>query len=128
MSYNVYQVAFSGMPRDHLTIFVETEERGQGTGFIYQVAGDIQNGMAHKHKETKRPEDSLTFVPGGKKFIGKVSHANYSRIRTICDAIPPPKKQFNGPKRLFPKEPLRRCQEWTNEAVQALTAAGVLVA
>jgi hypothetical protein len=44
----------------------------------------------------------------------------------ICRSIPPPKKQFNGPKRLYPKEPLRRCQEWIDEAVEALISNGIL--
>ncbi|KAH6712168.1 hypothetical protein BKA61DRAFT_485809, partial [Leptodontidium sp. MPI-SDFR-AT-0119] len=33
---------------------------------------------------------------------------------------------FHGPKRLYLKESLRRCQDWTQEAIQALTTAGVL--
>lgn len=41
--------------------------------------------------------------------------------------IQPPKKQFDGPRRRYLDEPIRRCQEWTAEAIQALTSAGVLV-
>ena len=35
MSYSVYVAAYTGAPRDHHTIFVETE--ADGTGFIFQV-------------------------------------------------------------------------------------------
>jgi hypothetical protein len=122
MSYNAYVVAFIGAPRDHHTIFIETNS--DGSGYIYQVAGDIQNGMSHSHKPGKKPEDSYTFV--SKEFIGTVSTANYPQVATICNGIPPPKKQFQGPRRLYPNEPLRRCQEWNGEAIQALKSAGVL--
>jgi hypothetical protein len=122
MSYNVYRVAYAGLPRDHHAIFVEMND--DQSGHIFQVVGDIQNGMTHGHKPGKRPEESATYQ--GKVLIGKVSVANYSRIKPICDAIPPPKKQFEGPRRLYPGEPIRRCQEWTKEAVEALAAEGVL--
>jgi len=55
-----------------------------------------------------------------------VTIANYPRVEEICDSIAPPKKQFERNRRLYPNEPLRRCQEWTVEAIQALTQAGVL--
>jgi hypothetical protein len=38
-----------------------------------------------------------------------------------------PKKQFQGAKKLFPREKLRRCQEWVDEAVGLLRKRGVLV-
>ncbi|PVH74008.1 hypothetical protein DL98DRAFT_659087 [Cadophora sp. DSE1049] len=122
MSYNVYLVAYAGLPRDHHTIFVETG--ADGSGYIFQVTGNIQDGMTHGHKAAKKPEDSLTYV--SKHLIGTVSHENYARIGSIVDMIPPPKKQFNGPKRIYPAEPIRRCQEWNAEAIQALKSAGVL--
>jgi hypothetical protein len=40
--------------------------------------------------------------------------------------FPLQKKQFEGPRRLYPGEPIRRCQEWTKEAVETLAAEGVL--
>lgn len=122
MSYAVYLVSYLGAPRDHHAIFVETN--ADHSGFIFQVTGDIQRGMTFGHKPAKRPEDSNSFV--SKSYIGTVSETNYARIQSIVDAIPPPPKQFNGPKRINPSEPLRRCQEWTSEAIQALTDQGVL--
>ena len=122
MSYNVYKVAYLGAPRNHHALFIETNVDGSGT--IVHVTGDIQNGMRFEQKATRRPEDSASFVE--KTFLGWVLVENYGYIEDTCRNIPPPKKQFNGPKRLYPKEPLRRCQEWTNEAVETLFSSGVL--
>jgi hypothetical protein len=44
-SYLVYLVTSAGLPRDHVAIFVETHELGRGTGYIYQVYGNIQQGQ-----------------------------------------------------------------------------------
>lgn len=122
MPYNVYKVAYLGAPRDHHGLFVETEP--DGTGILIHVFGNIQSGMMFEEKKAKRPEDSNSFVE--KTFLGIVSTRNYYHMVETCGKIPPPKKQFNGGKRLYPKEPLRRCQEWTDEAVQALSSQGIL--
>lgn len=122
MSYYVYRVAYLGAPRNHHAIFVETSD--DGSGVIIHVTGDIQNGMKFEQKAGRRPEESASFVE--KSLLGSVIIDNYYYIEEICRNIPPPKKQFNGPKRLYPKEPLRRCQEWTNEAIEALISNGVL--
>ena len=81
--------------------------------------------MIHEHKPTKQPEFSNNFG-GLKQFIGTVTRDNYIHIRSIVNSVPPPKKQFNGPKKINPSEPLRRCQEWTSDAIQALTDRGIL--
>ncbi|TVY16826.1 hypothetical protein LARI1_G004454 [Lachnellula arida] len=125
MSFNVYLVESLGAPRNHRAIFVETEECGTGSGYLYQVSGNIQNGMIHAHKQTKQPETSPTFT-GVKELIGTVTSSNYAHIRSVVDGIPAPKKQFDGPKKIFPNEPLRRCHEWTDEAIQALRDRGIL--
>lgn len=122
MAYNVYKVSYIGAPRNHLVIFVE--KNPDGSGHIYQVAGDIQNGMSFAHKPGRKPEDSATYL--GKEYIGTVSATNYPRIESIVNGIEPPKKQFDGPKRINAQEPLRRCQEWTAEAIQALKDASVV--
>lgn len=95
------------------------------TGYLYQVSGNIQTGMIHDHKKTKQPEASNSF-DGLKQLIGSVTHNNYVHICSIVNGIPPPKKRFDGPKKIYPKEPLKLCQEWTNEAIQALTDHGIL--
>lgn len=122
--YNVYRVVSAGLPRDHHAIFVETN-MPDGTGWIFEVTGNIQNGMLHNDEPTQeKPEESATYQ--SKSLIGKVAVADFGRIKPICQAVPAPKKQFDGPRRLYPQEPLRRCQEWTQEAIDALFDARVL--
>lgn len=122
MSYCIYKVASLGAPRNHNAIFVETD--ASGGGVVFHVTGDIQNGMRFETKAAKRPEDSVTFVD--KTLLGWVTAGNFQYIEGVCRGVPPPLKQFDGPKRLYPKEPLRRCQEWTNETILALNANGLL--
>ena len=121
MSYKVFLVSSLGAPRDHEAIFIETEldESGQ----IFHVTGNIQTGMKYESEARKKPEESISFVK--KELLGTVPIANYSRINSVCERIPPPAKQFNGPKRINPNVPLRRCGEWTREAVQALKNDGI---
>lgn len=122
MSYNVYRVSYAGLPRDHQAIFVETND--DQSGHVFQVTGDIQNGMTHNDKPAKKPEDSASYQ--SKQHIGKIAAADFARIKRTCESIPAPKKQFEGPRRLYPNEPLRRCQEWTQEAINALVNEGIL--
>jgi uncharacterized membrane protein len=56
MSYNVYRVAYAGLPRDHHAIFVEIND--DQSSHVFQVVGDIQNGMTHGHISAKKPEES----------------------------------------------------------------------
>ncbi|KKZ63732.1 hypothetical protein EMCG_01966 [[Emmonsia] crescens] len=80
--------------------------------------------MTFEDKPCKKPEESASFQ--SKDFVGKVSAVNFSRIKGICETIPAPKKQFEGPRRLYPQEPIRRCQEWTTEVIEALVNEHVL--
>ncbi|KAJ2894820.1 hypothetical protein MKZ38_007201 [Zalerion maritima] len=123
MSYQVFLVEYLGVPLNHHAIFVETTPEN-GTGYIFQVIGNIQNGMEYENKVGYRPEESQSFV--SKSFLGSVDAVNYGRIGEICSSIPPPKKQFQGSRRLYPGEPLRRCHEWTQDAIAELSNAGVL--
>lgn len=124
MSYQVYLTIETGIPLDHHALFVETHEAGPQTGHVYNVQGEIQNGMVFEQKTTEEPENSPTFAD--KKLIGTVSHADYPRFLAVCQTIAVPKKQFEGAKRLYPKEPLRRCQKWAREAIEALVEQGVV--
>ena len=123
-SHEVYLVESQGAPRNHHALFVETPESGAKSGHIFQVTGNIQQGMTFERKTAEEPELSLTFI--SKSHLGSVRTVDFSRISEVCRNIPPPKKQFDGPKRLYPTEPLRRCQEWTSEAIQALNDAHML--
>lgn len=118
-----YLVSSAGLPRDHHAIFIEMND--DLSGHVFQVTGNIQNGMTYEDKPSKKPEDSATYQ--GKELIGKIAAADFARIKPTCQSIPAPKKQFEGPRRLYPNEPLRRCQEWTQEAVNALVDAGILM-
>jgi hypothetical protein len=122
-SYEVYLAEYLGLPRNHHAIFVQTES--DGNGYIFQVTGTIQDGMVYESKPGKKPDESLSFV--SKSFLGYVEINNYERINEICGSIPPPKKQFDGQRRINKREPLRRCQEWTGEAIGALQGSGIIV-
>lgn len=96
ISYNVYCVAYSGLPRDHHAIFVELV--ADGAGQIFQVIGNIQSGMAYETKPAKKPDESNTYQSS--ELIGTVTTANHARIDSECETIPPPPKQFIGPRRI----------------------------
>ena len=125
-TYDVYLLSSAGMPRNHHALLVETNHPVTGAGHIYQVTGNIQNGMKFEDKPSARPtEEDPTFI--SKFRIGFVAEETYrTTCRDVCLSIEVPKKQFDGPKRLFPYRPLRRCQEWTEDAIRTLTERGVL--
>ncbi|KAI5455947.1 hypothetical protein BGZ63DRAFT_368210 [Mariannaea sp. PMI_226] len=122
MSYNVYQVAYLGAPRNHHALFIEMDADGKGR--LMHIIGDIQNGMKFEEKEAKRPKESLSFID--KTFLSTIYTSYYQHMLEVCRNNPPSKKQFQRSKRLYPKEPLRRCQEWTLETVDTLIASGIL--
>ncbi|KAI7086111.1 hypothetical protein KC356_g5279 [Hortaea werneckii] len=123
-SFKVYKAECPGMPRDHHAIFVETNI--DTSGRIFHVTGTIAQGMVYEEKEIKFPD--VSYSQEDMTPLGVVEKADLDRFRQICQSIPPPKKQFEGPKRLDPKEPLRHCQQWTAEAIDALKGQGVLKA
>lgn len=119
------------MPRDHHTIWVDTGARKTlpngktvDTGEIIQVTGNIQQGMSFQVKNGVDPEESNE---GKEKVkIGTIKTTDLERLKQICSQLPPPPKQYNGPKRIDTSEPLYRCQDWTRDAIQHLIAAEVL--
>lgn len=124
-SYLTYRVAEFGLPRNHELLFVETHEAGPRSGHKYHVIGSIQEGMTFNHREAGPPEDEPSF--SHKQLLGRVAVADYPRLLAVCEGIPVPKKQFQGAKRLYPLEPVRRCGEWADEATKALLEEGVIV-
>ena len=80
--------------------------------------------MSFEEKDAEKPGNGADFV--SRTRIGSVAAASFDRIRGICEGVDVPKKQFEGPRRLYPNKPLRRCQEWTAEAITALVRKGVL--
>jgi hypothetical protein len=118
----VFLVESLGAPRNHHAIYVEF---GPESWRIFNVTGNIQDGMDFEVRDlSHRVEDDPVFI--SKTEIGKVSRDKLDHLRQICEANPPPEKQFDGPKRLYKNQPLRRCQEWTAETIEQLKAEGVL--
>jgi hypothetical protein len=56
-----------------------------------------------------------------------VNEYENGKMKEIRNRISTPKKQFEGPSRLFLQERIRRGQEWTAKAVEALRERRVLV-
>jgi hypothetical protein len=128
MSYNVYLAeSLGGGKSDHHAILVEptvspnTALKTGRLGFLYQVKGSIAQGMTYEFRDARKDDFCL-----GKTFLGTVDADNFNCIDRVCSALPPPKKQFHGPKRLYPREKLYKCQAWTRDALRALEAEGVL--
>ncbi|KAI1938047.1 rRNA processing protein [Ophidiomyces ophidiicola] len=119
-------VSSVGMPHDHHAIFIETNSPSIGCGYVYQVTGSIQNGMVYEDKAaTSPPEDDPSFV--GKSLVSIVKKTSHpDKVRRVCRSVEAPKKQFDRPRKLYPEDKVRHCQEWTAEAVAALTQAGLL--
>ncbi|KAF2678321.1 hypothetical protein K458DRAFT_463818, partial [Lentithecium fluviatile CBS 122367] len=92
-------------PRNHRAIFVQMHPKN--SGFIFQVSDNVQEDMHFNHREPTAPEESPTFI--GKTHIGTILKPDFERIHGIVEGIEAPKKQFDGPRRIDAKEPLRRC-------------------
>jgi hypothetical protein len=127
--YKVYKVISVGMPIDHVAIFVETNNAEAGHGYNYQVSGSIKQGMYHSHRPGPKPEDDKDSFFMSKELLGVVSKAAHDdgKFKDICNAVDPPPKQFNGPKRIDPSVPLWRCGEWVTKAIHKLREEGVLL-
>lgn len=122
-TYPVHLLTTLGLPRNHHAILIELTP--SNTYHIFQVSGNIQEGMAFNHKQiTEAPEHASDFVD--KKQIGTILVADLKKVQSIVEDDEPPPKQFDGPRRIRPDVPLRRCQEWTAEAVGRLRERGVL--
>lgn len=125
MSVQVFLVEYLGIPRNHHAIFVELDPR-KGTGQLLHVTGSVQTGMEFQSKTLDRkPETSSSFVT--KRLLGTASVSNLSYIEDVCRSNPPPAKQFNGPKKIDKKAPLRRCQQWTAETIARLEYEGLIL-
>ena len=122
--FKVYRAECPGMPRDHHAIFVETNT--DASGRLFHVTGTIAQGMLYEEKDLKFPD--LSYSHENMTLLGAVDKADLDQFRQVCQSIPPPKKQFEGPRRLNPKEPLRHCQQWVAEAIDVWKSQGVLKA
>jgi len=130
--YHVYLAeSLGGGNSDHHAIFVERSLPSKKSGeiksdeqpaqFLYQVKGSIAQGMTYEFREAREEDFCL-----GQTLLGMVDADDFNCIDRVCSSLPPPKKQFHGPKRLFPRERLYKCQAWTRDALRALEAEGIL--
>jgi hypothetical protein len=128
--YDVYTPEFYGVI-NHIGDFVETEEDGPKTGRMFEVTGNTVirgGGMQYEDTKSDNPEEGALFAEGLKKKVGIVKASDLARLREICQSIPVPGEQLklNG-SRIDSSKPVRRCTQWTAEAVDALLEAGVLL-
>ncbi|CAF3496241.1 unnamed protein product [Fusarium graminearum] len=125
MSYlSVYLLEYLRVPLNHHSIFVKDAE-GE-TGFVFHVFGNIQMGCVFEvRRQESDPRLSATFEKMTQ--IGVIAANDTHRFRAVCESNPPPEKQFNGIKRIDPRKPLRRCQEWASETIDILREQGVLL-
>jgi hypothetical protein len=110
----------------HHAICVETnpEKRSSDWGRLFQVNGNLYEGMYHEFKTCQHPFHSQTGHT--MQHIGWVRRQG-SRLEEVCGRIPAPKRQWNDKlKRINPDEPVRHCQHWVVDAVTALGDSGVL--
>lgn len=122
----VYKVSSVGNgPIDHVAIFIETSPT-TGEGQVYHVIGSIQQGMQYETKPSPKPEDSLTFL--NKQHIGYIKSDKLDRVHVILSSLAAPPKQFEGPKCLVDRHEIRRCTEWTEDAIQLLQSEKILLA
>jgi hypothetical protein len=124
MSYNVYLAeSLGGGKSDHHAILVARDipSKTREPRFLYQVKGSIAQGMTYEFREAREDDFML-----GKTWLGTVEAEDFNCIDRICSSVPPPGKQFDGPRRLYPRKKLYKCQAWTRAALRALEAEGIL--
>jgi hypothetical protein len=122
--YRVFHVLYLRVP-SHEAIFIETHEIGNLTGHLYHVVGNILEGMKYEDKEIQNPTHSASFEK--MSFIGVMLSSDIPRLDAVCRSVEIPGKQLNlRSKRLDPSKPLRRCGEWTADAISALHQQGIV--
>ncbi|KAK0103861.1 hypothetical protein ONS96_004970 [Cadophora gregata f. sp. sojae] len=82
--------------------------------------------MFFNHKPAPPPSAEVDFISMAQIGSIGVEAFENGRVQEVVETVPEPKRQFDGPKRLFPQEPVRRCQEWMVDVVHTLGKEGVL--
>ncbi len=125
LSYRVYLGRYLGNGKlDHHAIYVETDQAGQ-EGMLYDVTGTVLRGMEYRSRRGVDPRLSATGL--SRQHVGWITKENYLRMESVFQNIPPPTAQLalNG-SRLDRSKPLRHCQHWATEAIDALKAEELL--
>ncbi|KAK3938134.1 hypothetical protein QBC46DRAFT_441455 [Diplogelasinospora grovesii] len=124
--YPVYLAVFDR--RQHLKhrgIYVGTEdEKDKEKGYLYHTVGSMGSGFTFEVKQVKHPAYDRKFI--SVQQIGWIVKAKLEEIKTVCETIPPPPKQWDGKKRLVPRRRLRHPQHWTADALEALRQKGIV--
>lgn len=124
ISYLVFTAEYFGRP-NHIAIFVETEPDDDGR--IFNVTGDILNGMTYEARPSSNPIHTLSYVLGTLTRIGTVMQQDMPRFEEACEAVEVPEAQlFLNGKPKDPSKPVRRCGEWVEDAKVKLIADGIL--
>ena len=110
--------------RDHHALFVQTDPTNE-LGYLYHVVSTVNDDMEFESfKTTRKIDESDSFLQKNK--IGKVSTGDLQSLKATLISVAPSEKQFNGAFRIHPSKPLRRCQDWTSEAIEKLQKKGIL--
>ncbi|OAP59188.1 hypothetical protein AYL99_06486 [Fonsecaea erecta] len=121
-SYIVYLILYLSPIQNHHAIFVGIQPGARGQ--LCHVVGSMQQGMRFEARESGWPLTGVTCE--WMKPLGRVSQDKFAEVEGVCRTVPPPAKQFEKNKLLVPKDQLRHCQHWTEEAIAALKAGQVL--
>lgn len=115
---------------NHHTIFIVTDDDSNSRpkrGHRLHVIGNLQQGMEISIERDRPPPFGTPAAVGWVRHEGWIRHKDLERAVEICSGVPAPAKQFDGPRRLGQKGvPLRHCQHWAAEALDAMRAEGVL--
>nr|OQO19661.1 hypothetical protein B0A51_10970 [Rachicladosporium sp. CCFEE 5018] len=130
--FSVYTAESLGSTINHIKIFIETHENGTGSGRTYEVTGTIvKGGGGQKYEEDHAAADPANrpeHVAGTKLKVGLVREVDLEQFSEVCRSVPTPEPQLNlNGSRMDPSKPVRRCTEWTREAVKALIKSGILL-
>lgn len=92
MQYDAYLVVTLGAPRNHHALFIQHCPNEDGT--IFQVTGNVQEGMAFETNTAARPEADAAFHH--KIHLGRVSDESLPAIETVCRTYPPPRSSLTA--------------------------------
>lgn len=120
--YFVVYISYHG--KNHHALYVETDAPKE-TGYLYHVQGSLLGGMKFNTKPCPSPRHSPSFE--SMTAIGSLKQHELAQFEEACLSIPPPKPQLTlGGRQIHPHEPLRTCQEWVAEAVEAVRTGGII--
>ena len=125
-SHRVYCIYDNtGDPRHSQSIFLESNEYGEGSGKLSHVLGNVLHGMIFETRVDLDPTQSPSFE--SRVFLGSVLAADHGRLEAICRGVEVPGKQLrpNG-KTTDRGRPLRKGAEWVAEVIEALYREGVV--